>query len=55
MLFSTRAFPLPPKNISEGTVFMGFKSNRKIGWVELELVKGASNGGIAVGALSFGD
>lgn len=43
------------KNISEGTVFMGFKSNRKIGWVELELVKGASNGGIAVGALSFGD
>jgi len=40
-------------NLSEGIVFMGFKSKRKIGWIEIQAV--GRDKEYALASLSFGD
>lgn len=41
------------RNLSTGFVFMGFKSKRKIGWIEIEPVR--EKGDYAIAGFSFGD
>jgi len=49
----TGEFLARQRNISTGTVFMGFKTRREIGWIEIESV--GEDKDYAIGNLSFGN